>query len=69
LFACVGGYHLAWAFVLAAHEDMSILDYVASVDDWGAWMTEILGPLDWFFYAVATYCGYKFSYDAVADKY
>ena len=65
----MGGYHLAWAFVLAACEDMSIMDYVASVDDWGAWMTDILGPLDWFFYAVATYCGYKFSYDAVADKY
>ena len=69
LIACVGGYHLAWAFVLAASEDMSILDYVATIDDWGAWMTGVLGPLDWFFYAVATYCGYKFSYDAVADKY
>ena len=69
LVACVGAYHLAWAFVLASAEEMSILDYLSSVDDWGAWMTEILGPYDLFFYGVATYCGYKFSYDAVADKY
>ena len=69
LVACVGAYHLAWAFVLAASEDLSILDYLSSVGDWGEWMTDILGPYDLFFYAVATYCGYKFSYDAVADKY
>ncbi|HEU0010842.1 MAG TPA: hypothetical protein VFT34_13575 [Verrucomicrobiae bacterium] len=69
LVACVGAYHLAWAFVLAASVDMSILDYISSIDDWGEWMTEILGPYDLFFYAVATYCGYKYSYDAVADKY
>ena len=69
LIGCVGGYHLAWAFVLAASEDMSILDYVASVDDWGAWMTDVLGPIDALFYAIAAYCGYKFSHDAVADKY
>jgi|GEM_PF-3967481 len=69
LVACVGGYHLAWAFVLAAAEDMSFLDYVASVDNWGTWMTDRLRPFDWLFYVVATYCGYKYSYDAVADKY
>lgn len=69
LIACVGAYQLAWAFVLAASEEMSILDYVSSIDDWGAWMTATLGLYDFFFYAVATYCGFKFSYDAVADKY
>ena len=69
LFACAGAYHLAWLLVLSWQADMSILDYIRSIDSWGAWMMDIFGPLDWFFYAVATYCGYKFSYDAVADKY
>jgi len=69
LIACVGAYHPAWAFVLASAEEMSILDYISSIDDWGEWMTAILGPYDLFFFAVATYCGYKYSYDAVADKH
>jgi len=67
--ACVGAYHLAWAFVLASHEGLSLLEYVASVEDWSAWASRILGWFDLLCYATAAVCGYKFSYDAVADKY
>jgi hypothetical protein len=67
--ACVGAYHLAWAFVLASHEQMSLLEYVASVENWSQWASHILGWFDLLCYAIAAVCGYKFSYDAVADKY
>ena len=69
MLACVGAYHLAWAFVLAAQARLSLLEYVASVEDWSAWAGHILGWWDLLCYATAAVCGYKFSCDAVADKY
>ena len=56
-------------FVLARFEELSILDYLRSIEAWGEWMTAILGPLDCLFYTVAAICGFRFSYNAVADKY
>jgi hypothetical protein len=69
MFGCVGAYHLAWAIVLAGQEGMSLLDYVRSVQDWSGWAGRILGWFDLLCYAIAAVCGYRFSYDAVAEKY
>ena len=48
---------------------MSLLPYLQSVDDWSEWVRHILGWFDLLCYAIAAFCGFKFSYNAVADKY
>jgi hypothetical protein len=66
---CVVAYHLAWCFVLAGEEGISVLEFVQSVESWSSFMIDILGPHDLAIYIAAMAAGYKFSYSRVSDEY
>lgn len=69
LLGCLGAYHLASAIVMARMEDMSLLEFIQSIESWSGFMEQVLGPKDLVFYALAAFFGYRYSHDAVADKY
>ena len=69
LLGCMGAHHLASAIVMARAEEQSLFEFLRSVESWSGFMESILGPKDLVFYAVAAFFGYRYSHDAVADKY
>lgn len=69
LAGCLGSYAFAWTFVLAEQYGVSVLTLIREVDDWHKWSAGIRGWGSLFCYALAAVCGYKFSHNAVADRY
>lgn len=69
LLGCLGAYHLASAIVMARMEGLSLLEFIRSIESWSSFMEHVLGPKDLVFYALAAFFGYRYSHDAVADKY
>ena len=53
----------------ARHEGTPVLEYLQSVKDWSQWINDSIRWSDLFFYFVAAACGYKFSFDALGEKY
>jgi len=68
LLGCLGAYHLANAIVMARQEGVPFFEFVQGIESWSGFMRDVLGPKDFFFYAVAAYFGYTRSYDAAADS-
>lgn len=69
LLGCLGAYHLASAIVMARMEGLSLLEFIRSIESWSSFMEHVLGPKDLVFYALSAFFGYRYSHDAVADKY
>ena len=69
LLGCLGAYHLASAIVMARMEGLSLLEFIRSIESWSSFMEQVLGPNDFVFHALAALFGYRYSHDAVADKY
>ena len=69
LLGCMGAYHLASAIVMARVGGVSLLEFIRSIESWSSFMEQVLGPNDFVFHALAALFGYRYSHDAVADKY
>ncbi len=69
LAGCVGAYYFALPILSARMAGMPLLEYMENVKDWGLWVNASLRWPDLFFYAVAMCCGYRFSHDALAERY
>ena len=69
LLGCLGAYHLASVIVMARMADVSLLEFIQSIESWSSFMKQAIGPKDFVFHALAALIGYRYSHDAVADKY
>lgn len=56
------------AGVFARLEGMALLDYLRGIHDWTGWLADVMRWPDLLFYAAATFCGYRFSFDSVPGK-
>jgi hypothetical protein len=68
LAGCFLAHQLAMAGVFAHLERMPLLDYLRGVHNWSEWLAEVMRWPDLLFYGIATFCGYKFSFDSVPGK-